>query len=253
MMEITVKDNPIKQNCLDIKPSARNQLTDTCVDILNQQFAALHTINRIEKAAEYLPENLAMTSSFGINSVVALHLINQVIPNIPVILIDTGYLFNETYQYIEQLQNKLKFNVHIHQSPVSAARFESQHGKLWKHGIDGLNQYNQLRKVEPLNRAMSNLKIKTWFSAVRRNQSSTRQKLPWIAIKSQKYKVHPFLDWTDRDLYVYAKKHELPQHPLHDKGYLSLGDTHSTRSIHEVNDISELRFFGLKRECGIHE
>lgn len=204
-------------------------------------------------AAQWLPENLAMTSSFGINSAVSLHLINQVIPGIPVILIDTGYLFPETYQYAALLQQQLSLNVHIHQSPVSAARFESQHGALWLKGIEGLDQYNQLRKVQPLNQAMSALNIGSWFSGVRRSQSSTREKLPWISCKNHRYKVHPLLDWSDRDLYQYTQKYQLTQHPLFEQGYMSIGDTHSTQSIHEVDDINQLRFFGLKRECGIHE
>jgi len=240
-------------NYADIKPTQCNQVSDTCVQSLNQQFGTLTAIERIEKAAELLPGNLAMTSSFGIDSAVSLQLINQVIPGIRVILIDTGYLFQETYQYAETLQHTLKLNLHIHQSPVSAARFESLHGQLWLQGIDGLNQYNQLRKVQPLNQAMSVLNIMSWFSGVRRSQSSTRQQLPWIATKNQLYKVHPLLDWSDRDLYRHTKKHQLPQHPLYKKGYLTVGDTHSTQSIHEVKDLSELRFFGLKRECGIHE
>lgn len=230
-----------------------NQISDACVRSLNLQFETLTAIERVEKAADLLPDKLAMTSSFGIDSAVSLHLINQVIPGIPVILIDTGYLFQETYQYVESLKQSLKLNVHIHQSPVSAARFESQHGQLWLKGIESLNQYNQLRKVEPLNQALKKLKIKSWFSGVRRSQSNTRQKLPWITTKDQRYKIHPLLDWSDRDLYIYAKKYNLPQHPLFNKGYLTVGDTHSTRSIHEVSDLSELRFSGLKRECGIHE
>jgi len=240
-------------SCLDIKPSECNQTSDASVHSMNQKFKSLTAIKRIEKAAEYLPEKLAMTSSFGIDSAVSLHLINQVIPNIPVILIDTGYLFQETYQYVETLRKLLKLNIHIHQSPVSAARFESQLGQLWLKGVDGLNQYNQLRKVAPLNEAMSDLGIKSWFSGVRRSQSNTRQKLPWITTKNQRYKVHPLLDWSDRDFYIYTKENNLPQHPLYNKGYLTVGDTHSTKSIHEVNDLSELRFSGLKRECGIHE
>jgi phosphoadenosine phosphosulfate reductase len=238
---------------LNIKPTACQSMSDDCIKTLNHKFEKLTSTQRIEQAARWLPDNLAMTSSFGIDSAVSLHLINQVIPGITVILIDTGYLFPETYQYAELLQQKLNLNLQVHQSPVSAARFESQYGKLWLQGVDGLNQYNQMRKVKPLNQAMTELNISSWFSGVRRSQSSLRQQLPWISFKNQRYKVHPLLDWTDRDLYMYNKKHHLPQHPLYHQGYLSVGDSHSTQSIHEVDDLSEVRFFGLKRECGIHE
>jgi phosphoadenosine phosphosulfate reductase len=65
--------------------------------------------------------------------------------------------------------------------------------------------------------------------------------------------VHPLFDWTDRDVGRYLAKHKLPYHPLWEKGYLSIGDWHTTRSLAEVDSMEELRFFGLKRECGLHE
>jgi phosphoadenosine phosphosulfate reductase len=65
--------------------------------------------------------------------------------------------------------------------------------------------------------------------------------------------VHPIFDWTDRDVGRYLKEHGLPYHPLWEKGYLSIGDWHTTRSLGEAGSVEELRFFGLKRECGLHE
>ncbi len=242
----------MKSSCLPITPHLAED-PDQIVPELNARFAELNATQRIEWAAERLPERFALTSSFGIDSAVSLHLINQVIPGIPVILIDTGYLFEETYRYAEQLRTQLSLNLHIHQSDVSAARFESLHGQLWTQGLDGLNQYNQLRKVEPLETALSQKQINSWFSGVRRSQSATREQLDWVVVKNNRYKIHPLLDWSDRDLYKYQQQHGLAPHPLRDRGYLSVGDTHSTRSIHEVNSSEELRFFGLKRECGIHE
>jgi phosphoadenosine phosphosulfate reductase len=219
----------------------------------NQRFAGLTAQQRIEQVAAELAEQAAMTSSFGIHAAVSLHLINQVIPGIPVIMVDTGYLFAETYRYAEQLQQQLNLNIQVVQSEVSPARFEAIHGDLWNQGLDGLERYNQWRKVQPLEQALSDQHVEAWFSGVRRHQSELRQSLPWVQVKNQRLKVHPILDWTDRDLYRYQQQHGLPQHPLWDQGYLSVGDTHSTRSIHEVDSMDELRFMGLKRECGIHE
>ena len=241
----------MNNNCLKIEPNKRPAYH--CIDHMNRGFADLSAIERIEQVAAYLPENYAMTSSFGIDAAVSLHLINQVIPGIPVILIDTGYLFNETYQYVDQLTELLDLNLEVHQSPISTARFESQHGQLWLSGLTGIEQYNQLRKVQPLEHALSSLKVNSWFSGVRRSQSEHRQSLPWVTTKQERYKIHPILDWSDRDMYLYMKQHGLPQHPLYDQGYITVGDKHSTKSIHEVDQIEELRFFGLKRECGIHE
>lgn len=241
----------MNNTCQDIR--THPQHAHRCLDHLNREFAALTATERVEQAARHLPGHLAMTSSFGIDAAVGIHLINQVIPGIPVILIDTGYLFQETYQYADLLTDHLGLNLQVHQSPVSAARFESQHGQLWQTGLSGMEQYNQLRKVEPLQTALSAGQVNTWFAGVRRSQSPLRAQLPWVEYKQERFKTHPLLDWTDRDMYQYMQRHQLPQHPLFERGYISVGDTHSTKSIHEVDSLDELRFFGLKRECGIHE
>lgn len=219
----------------------------------NDQFAKLTATQRIEKVADELHGQTAMTSSFGIHAAVSLHLINQVIPGIPVIMVDTGYLFPETYRYAEGLKQQLNLNVMMVQSELSSAHFEALHGQLWNQGLEGLERYNQIRKVQPLEQALSTHQVGAWFSGVRRHQSELRQSLPWVECKNQRLKVHPILDWSDRDLFRYQQQHQLPQHPLWEQGYLTVGDTHSTRSIHEVDSMAELRFMGLKRECGIHE
>ena len=104
-----------------------------------------------------------------------------------------------------------------------------------------------------LERALKELRAETWFSGLRRVQSQSRANTAPIEFKRGRYKVHPIFDWTDRDVGMYLQKHGLPYHPLWDKGYLSIGDWHTTRSLAEVDSVEELRFFGLKRECGLHE
>ena len=74
-----------------------------------------------------------------------------------------------------------------------------------------------------------------------------------LGSSGERWKLHPILDWTDRDVYRYLQRHALPYHPLWEKGYVSIGDVHTTRSLQEVGSVDETRFFGLKRECGLHE
>ena len=76
---------------------------------------------------------------------------------------------------------------------------------------------------------------------------------PFLDWSEGRWKVHPIADWSDRDVHRYMLQHELPYHPLREHGYLSIGDYHSTRSIHEVSDTEQMRFSGIKRECGLHE
>lgn len=220
---------------------------------LNRSMQSLSARQRVERAIEYLPENYVLASSFGAQSAVMLHLVNQVIPEIPVVVIDTGYLFPETYRFIDELSGKLRLNLKVYRSPLSPAWQEGRYGKLWEQGLEGIEQYNQINKKEPMERALKELGAATWFSGLRRVQSQSRAQIQPVELKRGRFKVHPIFDWTDRDVGRYLKENGLPYHPLWDKGYLSIGDWHTTRSLTEVDSVEELRFFGLKRECGLHE
>ena len=219
----------------------------------NSIFADLSAEGRVEWAYEHLPTQHVLSSSFGAQAAVSLHLLTQVDPDIPVILVDTGYLFPETYLFVDELTERLKLNLKIYRSPNSPAWQEARHGQRWRLGVEGLNAYNEENKVEPMRRALRELKASTWFAGIRRKQSSSRASIPFLDWSGGRWKVHPIADWNDRDVHRYLKKHDLPYHPLWEKGYLSIGDHHSTKPIHEVSTLEQTRFFGLQRECGIHD
>jgi phosphoadenosine phosphosulfate reductase len=219
----------------------------------NRRFAALKADQRIEWALENLPSNHALTSSFGVQAAVSLHLVTQVSPNIPVVLIDTGYLFPETYRFVDELTARMKLNLKVYRAERSPAWQEARHGQRWNQGLEGLNAYNEENKVEPMRRALRDLGVNTWFAGLRRNQAESRAEIPYLEWSGGRWKVHPIAEWTDRDVHRYLTKHNLPYHPLRDKGYVSVGDVHSTKPLHEVATLEETRFNGLKRECGIHE
>jgi phosphoadenosine phosphosulfate reductase len=220
---------------------------------INPAFESLSAEQRVEQAVELLPGTHVLTSSFGAQAAVMLHLVNQVVPKTPVVLIDTGYLFPETYRFVDELTEKLDLNLKVFRSDASPAWQETRFGKLWDQGLAGIEQYNRINKQEPLDRALRELGAGSWFAGLRRVQASTRAQISPIEFKRGRYKVHPLFDWTDRDVGRYLAKHRLPYHPLWEKGYLSIGDWHTTRSLAEVDSMEELRFFGLKRECGLHE
>jgi phosphoadenosine phosphosulfate reductase len=223
------------------------------LSVVNRTLESLPAVQRVEQAVELLPGAHVLSSSFGAQSAVMLHMVNQVVPGIPVILVDTGYLFPETYQFIDELTQKLELNLKIYRPAASAAWQESRYGKLWDKGLEGIEQYNKMNKKEPMERALTELRAATWFSGLRRAQAKTRENIAPVELKRGRFKVHPLFDWTDRDVGRYLKANGLPYHPLWDKGYLSIGDWHTTRSIAEVDSVDQLRFFGLKRECGLHE
>ncbi|MEQ9904383.1 phosphoadenylyl-sulfate reductase [Pectobacterium aroidearum] len=221
--------------------------------VVNGQLEQLSAQERVSWALENLPGDYVLSSSFGIQAAVSLHLVTQQLPDIPVILTDTGYLFPETYQFIDALTEQLKLNLQVYRAAESAAWQEVRYGKLWEQGVEGIERYNLLNKVEPMNRALSELKAKTWFAGLRREQSGSRGDLPVLAIQRGVFKFLPIIDWDNRTVYQYLKENGLSYHPLWDQGYLSVGDTHTTRKWEPGMSEEETRFFGLKRECGLHE
>ncbi len=210
-----------------------------------------NAVSRVEWALENLPTQFVLTSSFGIQSAVMLHLMTQIEPNIPVILTDTEHLFPETYQFIEQLTDKLNLNLYIYKAKKSAAWQLKQYGKLWDKGSDELKHYHYMNKIEPLDRAMRDLKANTWFSGVRQQQSSFRKSLSVVDILRGHFKVHPILEWSNQDIHQYLTKHQLPYNPLYYKGYVSVGDVHSSLPISDTTK-NEGRLLGHQRECGLH-
>ncbi|MBN3134441.1 phosphoadenylyl-sulfate reductase [Pectobacterium punjabense] len=220
---------------------------------VNGQLEQLSAQERVSWALENLPGNFVLSSSFGIQAAISLHLVTQQRSDIPVILTDTGYLFPETYQFIDALTEQLKLNLQVYRAAESAAWQEARYGKLWEQGVEGIERYNLLNKVEPMNRALSELNAGTWFAGLRREQSGSRGELPVLAIQRGVFKFLPIIDWDNRTVYQYLKENGLSYHPLWDQGYLSVGDTHTTRKWEPGMSEEETRFFGLKRECGLHE
>ncbi len=229
--------------------SSRQLALDHC----NAEFEKLNVQERVAWSLENLPGQHVLSSSFGAHAAVSLHLLSQVKKDIPVILIDTGYLFPETYLFVDQLTEKLNLNLQVFSADVSPHWQEARYGERWNMGPEALEAYNQQAKVEPMRRALTELDVGTWFAGLRRSHSLGRQKTPFLEWSSERWKVHLIADWTDRDVHQYLTQHDLPYHPLWKHGYISIGDYHTTRSIHEVSEEEQLRFFGITRECGIHD
>ncbi len=222
------------------------------LDDLNRRFAELTASQRVEWALAHLPANHVLTTSFGIQAALSLHLLTQVRPDIPVVLADTGYLFPETYQFAEDLTQRLNLNIKVYRADKSPAWQEACYGQLWQKGVEGIEEYNRINKVEPMAKAFDDLQVGTWFSGVRREQAKSRANTPFVEYKNGRYKVHPIADWSSKDVWQYLTQHNLPYHPLWEEGYVSLGDVHTTRKLEEGMTEEETRFFGLKRECGLH-
>lgn len=224
------------------------------LDQVNQELAEVSAAELVQWAADTFAEGLVMSTSFGIQSAVMLHLVTQVVPDIPVIWIDTGYLPVETYVFADGLTKRLNLNLKVYQSAITPARMEALHGRLWEaETVEALNRYDYIRKVEPMQRALKELGATAWLAGLRADQTQHRQTLQRIDRQSGYYKVYPILHWKAREIYKYLKAHDLPYHPYFDLGYTSVGDWHSSRPV-SANDQHErdTRFRGVKQECGLH-
>lgn len=221
---------------------------------VNQQFEQASATELVTWAAATFDDGLVMSTSFGIQAAVMLHLVTQVVPKIPVIWVDTGYLPAQTYLFAEELTKRLSLNLKVYQSPISPARMEALYGKLWEfNDVKAFNQYDQMRKVEPMQRALDNLQATAWLAGLRSKQTSYRQSLQRIDHQSGCYKVLPILSWNSKDIYAYLQAHALPYHPFFDLGYTTVGDWHSSRPVSADDDSDRAtRFQGLKEECGLH-
>lgn len=254
-MTLAVEETPVQGSLAPAWRSLSPTMEDLPEDLksLNEKLLKQNALERVQWAADLFGSRLVISSSFGIQAAVCLHLATQANPGIPVIFIDTGYHFPETYQFVDSLQEQLKLNLKVYRASLSPAWQEARNGKLWEQGLEGLAKYNYLNKVEPLHRAMAELGARGWIAGLRRQQAESRKNLSVLAIQKDWLKVHPILDWSNKDVHEYLTKYHLPYHPLWEQGYLSIGDTHSTQKWEEGMTEEQTRFFGLKRECGLHE
>ena len=222
------------------------------LEAVNRQLGNAAAPDVVSWAVDTFPRGLVMTTSFGTQSAVLLHVVTRIVPDIAVIWIDTGFNFPETYRFADQLAKQMDLNLKVYQAHQSPARMVALQGKLWEKGKSGLDAYDRQRKVEPRDRAFRELKVKAWLTGPRREQTTFRQSLCKVELFNGAAKIHPILDWSTKQVHAYLKRHDLPYHPLYELGYRSIGDWHSTVSVTgEMADRSG-RFRGLKQECGLH-
>ena len=232
--------------------TAADLSNSTALEETNRILSGLSADARVAWAIEKTPGLHVVTSSFGVQAAVMLHLVTQHAPGIPVVVVDTGYLFPETYQFMDALTSRLNLNLVICRPELSPAWQEARYGNQWEQGIDGIKAYNHRNKVAPLEAKFDELAVTTWFTGLRREQASSRAETPFIDVAAGRIKVQPIADWTKQDVHRYLEQHSLPYHPLFEQGYVSIGDTHSTRPLTLGMTEDETRFGGLVRECGLH-
>jgi phosphoadenosine phosphosulfate reductase len=195
---------------------------------------------------EQFPGRVALACSFQKEETVLLDMLFALEPKARVFAIDTHHLFPETYAYWRGVEKRYGTTIEVFEGP-SAEELEAVHGeRLWERKCD---LYLSIAKVAPLVRALGELDA--WIAGIRRDQSPTRADAPKLGWDEQHelWKANPLADWTDEMCWDYIRARELPYNPLHDQGYGSIGDTHST----QPGSGRSGRWAGTgKVECGIH-
>lgn len=193
-----------------------------------------------------------VTSSFQAEDMVLVDLVRRQQPEIPVLFLDTGYHFAETYEYRDRMAAAWNLNLVNLLPRQTVAEQEAQFGILHQTAPDRCCGF---RKVEPLFNAVANYDV--WFTGLRREQSPTRAgllPLDNFRLPSGKElrKVSPLAMWTNRDVWAYLKEHGIPALPLYDRGYTSIGCEPCTTPPATADDLRSGRWGGRKLECGIH-
>ena len=212
----------------------------------------------IDQARNLIRESLSgaqpacLTCSFQAECMVVLHLVLEQHPKIPVLFLDTGYHFPETYAYRDRMGAAWNLNLVNLQPRQTVAEQETQFGILYQSVPD---RCCGLRKVEPLFAALEGYRV--WFTGLRREQSPTRASLqPDDAFRlpsgKQLRKISPLALWRNREVWAYLKQHSIPVLPLYERGYTSIGCEPCTSLPASAEDLRSGRWGGHKLECGIH-
>ncbi|MDH5399155.1 MAG: phosphoadenylyl-sulfate reductase [Cyclobacteriaceae bacterium] len=205
-----------------------------------------------KKIIEYKEQGLRLftTSSFQTHSIPLLHIISEIDKDIPVYCINTGFLFPETLNFRDRIKALLGIKV---------LEVMSDTPKFMQKGSDGRMLFTNdpdhcclINKTQPTEHLLRDFDV--WINGVRRDQNANRQKMQEVQpTPFNAFRYHPILDWNSKMIYNYRKEHQLPEHPLDKKGYISIGCEPCTRRLTPDMDEREARWFGLnKTECGLH-
>jgi phosphoadenosine phosphosulfate reductase len=207
---------------------------------LNDEFETAPPSTVIGWAVENFGESLVLAASF--EDIVLIDLATRVMPDIEVVFLDTDAHFPETLAFVEQVRSRYDLNLTVTRPGPEAAAHPC-----------GSEQCCQFRKVEPLRRAVAGKAA--WLTSLKRSDGPTRADAPVVSWDASfgLVKVNPVVTWTDADVAAYLADHDLPQHPLVSRGYLSIGCAPTTRPVTEGEDPRAGRWAGLdKSECGLH-
>jgi phosphoadenosine phosphosulfate reductase len=235
---------------------SRTLLSDEDLRSLNDRFEHGRPQDVVEWAlTESGLVGVALASAFQAEGTCVMHMATRIVPDVPVLFLETGFHFAETLSFKERLTQALGLNVvDVHGGYTPGSQEEAFGPRLYERAPERCCDVN---KVQPMLEALRGRE--GWVTAFRRDSSPTRADAPivdryelepgaWIV------KVNPVATWTRRDTWAYLKEHDLPHNPLYDLGYASIGCAPCTRMQFPGEHEREGRWAGLSKwECGIQE
>ncbi len=226
---------------------------------LNSEFESKSAEDLLRWAAKNFPAGLVLASSFGAEDVVLIDLLSKIAPSVRIVTLDTGRLPEETYQVMDAVRSR--YGVKIEAFFPDAARVEALvHAKgfySFRESVENRKECCQIRKVEPLKRALAG--AQAWITGLRRDQAASRQRLDKFEIDGAHggiVKLSPLAGWTEEKTWEYIKKNNVPYNRLHDAGFRSIGCEPCTRAVKPGEDVRSGRWWWENpghKECGIHQ
>ena len=210
----------------------------------------------LSSVSESFPGKVVFSSSLGQEDQLLTDVIFKSQIPITVFTIDTGRLFNETYELLDKTIARYKQAIRVYFPEASdVEEFVLAKGiNSFYESVDNRKECCYIRKVKPLNRALSGAKV--WVTGLRNEQSANRSNMPLIEWDEnrQLYKLNPLINWTYRDVMDYITRYNVPCNQLHDKGFFSIGCAPCTRAIEAGEDVRAGRWWweSSHKECGLH-
>jgi len=222
-----------------------------------QETVVLNAEDRVKWAAALFPGKLVFASALGAEDQVLTDMLVRLRLDLPVITLDTGRLFNETYTLIQRTEARYGIRFRI-QFPdrVAVESMVAEHGiNLFRDSVENRKLCCRIRKIEPLRRALAG--FDGWICGLRRDQSVTRSDVTpvdWDEA-NQILKINPLADWSEQQVWDYLAHHNVPYNRLHDQGFPSIGCACCTRAITRTEDVRAGRWWWEQpeqKECGLH-
>ena len=217
---------------------------------LSEQFERKTPQETIRWAVETFAPDIAMSTSFQTQSMPLLHMVTRIMPRIRIFFLDTGYHFWDTLIFRERIQHEWNLNVVDVYRDTRWDVFVRQNVRTLP--LQDANLCCYIHKVQPMQKALGGLKA--WITGIRREQTSARAHAHILEYQEDGLlKINPLLNWTKRDIQAYIGDHQLPEHPLYERGYRSVGCAPCTAAVRPDEDDRAGRWVGRgKTECGLH-